>query len=880
MSLVAGTKLGPYEILAPLGAGGMGEVYRAQDTRLDRTVAIKVLPCEFAASTEARQRFEREARAVSSLNHPHICALYDIGRQDETDFLVMEYLEGETLADRLAKGALPLEEALRLAIQVAGALDAAHRHGVVHRDLKPGNVMLTRSGGKLLDFGLAKMGQAAPPVEGSLAATLTRPLTAHGTILGTFQYMAPEQLEGQEADARTDIFAFGAVLYEMLTGRRAFEGRSQASLISAIMSSDPPPISTLQPASKGTPPSALDHVVRTCLKKNPEDRFQTAHDVMLQLQWVTEMEPGHAPRSERPRTWPHWLLSAGLFIAALAFAVAWYRRPAVEVHSVRFTLDPPDNASFPPYPGFVAVSPDGLRIAFVAAGEGKNLLWVRALDTLAVRSLPGSEGASSPFWSPDSRFIGFFADRKLKKIEASGGPAIILCDAASPAPFGLGGAWNQDGTIVFAQTGGLFHRVSAAGGVAVPLASIAAGERQQVSFPSFLPGGRHLVHTGTVDVSGSMGTFITLLDTKESRRLFQPSRGAAYSHRHLLFLRAGNLMAMPFDVKRLEPAGSAVPLAEMVDTFSVSENGVLVYRTGSVGGFGKQLTWYDRSGKQKQPLGKMAGYFTLRLSPDEKRLAVQIYDTQTLGDIWVFDLTRAIPTRLTFDPSNDHHPVWSPDGIRIVWASNRPARSGSGGTSNLYIKNSGGTGDDELLLKSETNKRPTDWSRDGRFILYENEDPKTKTDLYVYPMLGDRRPFPFLNSEFNEAQARFSPDSRWVAYVSDESGAPQVYVQAFPRGTAKYQISDAGGEEPQWRGDGKEIFYISAGKLMAVAIKATGSTLEPALPRPLFDARISRAVWNGNYAVRADGQSFLVNSLGVASASPLTVVLNWSAGLK
>jgi Tol biopolymer transport system component len=886
MTIAAGTQLGPYKVLAPLGSGGMGEVYKARDTRLGRTVAIKVLPQLLPASPEARQRFEREAKMISQLSHPHICALYDVGREGETEYLVMEYLEGETLSERLAKGALPLEQALRYGVEIAGALDRAHRSGIVHRDLKPGNVMLTKSGLKLLDFGLAKVFGPAPPASILTALPTETPLTEKGTILGTVQYMAPEQLEGKEADERTDIFALGAVLYEMATARRAFFGTSQASLIGAILHTEPQPISEIDPM---TPP-ALDRVVKTCLAKDPEDRWQSAHDVASQLQWIAEGSRAGVPvppiTRRRSRERLAWLLAGVSLAAAVMTAVVHFRQVPVEARPARFLLLPPEQTTLGLGPAApqAALSPDGHYLAVAATDtttDRKAHLWVRPLDALAAQKLAGTEGATLPFWSPDSRFIGFFAQGKLKKIDANGVALQTLCDA----PVGNGGTWSREGVIVFAPNrAGALVRVSSAGGI--PAAATALDRRRQEighAWPQFLPDGRHFLYLALSGQRENRGLYVDSLASEGSRRVLKTDLRAAYSPGYLLFVQQGTLMAQRFNPDRLQLSGEPVAVAEGVaynsfngrDTFTVSENGVLVYRTGRPGGLPtSELVWFDRGGKRVGSVEGLGMYLGPALSPDGKRIAVQRLDPQTgTFDIWLVDLAHSTLLRLTFGSSNQTHPVWSPDGGRIVFASDRS------GASNLYQKSSSGAGSEELLLGSDTSKYVTDWSPDGRFIAYEKQDPRTGLDLWLLPLFGDRKPIPFLQTEFNEGQGQFSPDGRWMAYVSDESGRREVYVQTFPASGGKWQISDSGGTYPRWRRDGKELFYIASDlKLMAVAVQ-TDSTLLAGRPQALFEPRFFQAMIP--YTVSADSQRFLVNTpIEEDNSSSMTVVLNWMAALK
>ncbi len=891
MALPPGTRLGPYQILDLIGAGGMGEVYRGKDTRLDRDVAIKVLPAHLAANAEFRQRLEREARAVAALNHPHICALYDIGshrpeggsQEAGVDFLVLEYLEGATLAARLEKGPLPVDQALRCAIQVADALDKAHRKGFTHRDLKPGNIMLTKSGAKLLDFGLAKAAAtAAPAVNLSAMPTEGAPLTVAGAILGTIQYMSPEQVEGRDADARSDIFAFGAVLYEMTTGKKAFPGKSHTSVIAAILDADPPPIQTVQPAS----PAALERAVRTCLAKDPDQRWQSAHDLMRELEWIAEGDaaaPAHR-RVAHPRV--AGAVAAVATLIAMLLAVAYFRRPAMEAPVLKLSVLPPEKASFGDP---VVISPDGRRLVFAAAVEGRSQLWVRSLDSLSPQPLPGTGGGIFPFWSPDSRYLGFFAEGKLRRIEVSGGPPQTLCDAF----LGTGGAWNRDGVILFApnRTGPLM-RVSAAGGQAAPFTTLDPSVQETGHrWPLFLPDGKHYLYIGRGPQAEHHAVYAASLDSKNRKRLLAAESMVAYAPPHgdrqalLLFVRQGSLMAQPFDAGGLELRGEARPIAERVapglqfgfHAFSVSDNGVLAYRTGSSAAV--QPTWFDRSGKLLGPVGQPGLVLNVSLSPDGKRIAETRGDPGGGLDIWLRDVARGAASRFTFEPTQERFPVWSPDGSRIAYASDRE------GVTNLYQKSSSGAGTEELLLKTPEQKYPSDWSADGRFLLFDTVGTKTARDLWLLPLTGDRAqrapPVPFLQTPFSELQGQFSPGPegapRWIAYTSNETLREEVFVQTFPASGAKWMVSTNGGREPRWRRDGKELFYLAPDrKLMSVDVKL-GATFEAGVPRALFEIRPPSVSLSSNYyAVTADGQRFLVAQLAEESAgAPITVVMNW-----
>jgi Tol biopolymer transport system component len=883
-----GAKLGPYEILSPLGAGGMGEVYRAKDTRLDRDVAIKLLPGHLSRSPEFKQRLEREAKAISQLAHPHICTLHDVGTHDGSDYLVMELLEGETLAQRLSKGALPIDQVLRHGIEIASALDAAHRKGIVHRDLKPGNVMLTKGGAKLLDFGLAK--SASVLESDPSAVTVTQPLTGKGTIVGTFQYMAPEQLEGAEADARTDIFAFGAVLYEMATGKRAFEGHSRASLIASIMSSQPRPISQLQPM---TPP-ALDHLVRLCLAKDPEDRIQTAHDVKLQLDWIAGAgSQAGAPvvmtvRRKR-RQWFAWS-AAVLFATLAAFqAVESFLAASTAPGVVRAFVPAPEKSKFvfmgqgPGGSGPVAMSPDGTQLVFTARGEGgAERLYLRPLDSLTARPLPGTDGARYPFWSYDSKTIGFFAGGKLKKIDAAGGPAVALCNAGS----GRGGTWNRDGLILFTpESQGPIHRVSSAGGESTPVTVPKEGDETH-RWPFFLPDGRHFLYfirvKGGASFSEKNVVMLGSLDGKTNEPLVHVSSNAVYASGHILFVRDGTLMAQPFDPSRLQLTGGAFPIAEQIlfdagytrAIFSVSQNGVLAFQAGSATA-GSQLVWFDREGKEVGTLGEPAQYESLRLSPDGQTVAVGITDAKSgQANLWTIDVARGLRTRFTFAAGYDENPVWSPDGSRLVFDSDRTGRR------DLYQKSVSGVGNEELMLSLESNDLPMDWSSDGRWIIFASRSPQQpKADLWALETSGDRKPVPILQTPFDENDARFSPDGRWIAYASDESGQEEVYVAPFPGPGRKWQISAAGGSLPLWNRDGKEIFYEAADeKVTSVEVSADESGFRVGQAKALFQLQLSGG--GASYDVTPDGRRFLVKrGLASESESPLTVVVNWPAEL-
>ncbi|MGH9657673.1 MAG: protein kinase domain-containing protein, partial [Bryobacteraceae bacterium] len=812
--------------------------------RLNRTVAIKILPSHLAQRPQLRERFEREARAVSSMNHPHICNLHDIGVQDGIHYMVMEFLLGESLEARLERGGpLTVEQLLQYASEIADALDHAHRQGVIHRDLKPANIMLTRDGTKLLDFGLAKLPDETLANAAGFAnvPTKTNNLTTPGTILGTVQYMSPEQLEGREADARSDIFSFGSVMYEAMTGRKAFEAANYATMVTAIMSTNPPSITTLQPA---TPP-ALNRVVKRCLAKNPEDRWQTARDLASELAWIADPagESGSVISMTAPARRPvRWMLFAGLAVAlAVALAVLYVRKPVVNTAPLQFVLPQAERTTYSGLAaavGPIAVSPDGRRVAFVAnSPDGRGVLTVRPLGSLADVALAGTEGATCPFWSPDGSEVAFFADGKLKKVPASGGAIQTLCDAGRSG----GGTWNQDGVIVFARGpyDGLY-RVPSAGGVPVPITTLDAGRGETAHrWPQFLPDGRHFLYVVQTTGQGRPGVEVAALNRAGPKRLVNIYSNAMLAgSEYVLFVRDRSLMAQPLDTSALELRGEPFLVADRVaydpefgvGDFSVSGNGVLAYRAGDRIP-ATQLVWVDRVGREVGAMGSPGQYRSPRISPDERRIAVERSDA-SLGTpgVWIHDLDRNMWARLTFEAANLSSPIWSPDGKRVVYAS---AAQGAAGRDlyNLFEKAASGAGTETLLLKTETSKFATDWSKDGRFIAYETRVSKTGWDIWILPLEGDRNPFPFVNTQADERLAQFSPDGKWIAYTSTDFGRVEVYTQSFsgvaspsPAGPGgKRQISAKGGFGPRWRADGKELFFIGGeGKLMAVSVESKG----------------------------------------------------------
>ena len=923
MALPAGAQLGVYEIVALVGAGGMGEVYRARDTRLDRTVAIKVLPSQFAADPQLRDRFDREARAISSLNHPHICALYDVGEAviapspespaaagHTIRFLVLEYLDGETVAERLGRaGPLVAAEALQIAIGICDALDRAHRSGTVHRDLKPANVMLTKSGAKLLDFGLAK--SAAPVVAASgLSMLPTTPpnLTAQGTILGTFQYMAPEQVEGLEADARTDIFAFGALLFEMLTGRTAFEGKTRASLLGAILKDEPPRVSTVQPLA----PHAIDRIVSTCLAKDPDDRYQTARDLLRDLRWVASgSSEDVAPRTvvaPRRSNRLAWLVAAAGGVALAAAAAVSFRSAGgtvPEAGAVQFTIAAPQNSTFGGVSSAatgiatqVSVSPDGRYVVFVAgSSENAYRIWLRPVGTLVAAPIAGTEQGAFPFWSPDSRFIAFFASGKLRKVAIAGGPPTVLCDLNTRGS-ALGGTWSRDNVIVFSpgSVGAGLSRVSSAGGIPTEVTRLdpATGESNH-RWPYFLPDGRHFIYTASTGIccpaAKPAKIRVASLDSAEPAvTLFEVESAVTYASGHLLFARDDTLMAQPFDPRTRQPSGDAFPLAEHISTegsrygsFSASNNGVLAY--GRALPADQRLTWVDRAGRTPSPVSDAspntgAGAISFALSRDDRQVAIALTSGSPQNrDVFIIDVSRGVRTRLTTDPGSDSSPVWAPDGSRIAFEAVRE------GKVSLRQKRVSGTGDEEVLLEGSTatfsTAAPSSWSSDGRFIAYTN-GAGPLADVWILPLSGERHPFPLAQTTFAETSGMFSPDGRWIVYSSDEGGQRDVYAQPFPATGARYPVSKGGGSHPVWRADSKELFFIRGADamLMAMPIPATPQW-DPGEPRPLFITTVRPARPGQQYAVTKDGNRFLMNSrIQDTVVQPLTVVINWTATIQ
>jgi Tol biopolymer transport system component len=879
--------LDPTRLLDRWARAGWGEVYRARDTRLDRTVAIKILPAQLSSDSARKQRFEREAKTISSLNHPHICVLHDIGHQDGIDYLVMECVEGETLAKRLEKGPLPVDQVLKFGAQIADALDKAHRSGVVHRDLKPANIMLTPAGAKLLDFGLAK-----PVAPLTSAATLTAtpakqsPATEQGTIVGTFQYMSPEQIEGKELDGRSDLFSLGAVLYEMLTGQRAFQGKSQLSVASAILEKEPVPISTVKPM---TPP-ALDHAILRCLAKDSEERWQTARDLALELKWIAELGSqvtltlSSAAKGVRGRRGEVLLWGvASLILATTTAFVVWNLKPSPPRRVTRtvITLPPGQRLAAFDQPG-VALSPDDTHLAYVAIqGSTQQQLYLRAMDSLDARAVPGTEGATAPFFSPDGQWLGFFSGNKLKKVPVGGGPVQTLGDAVQPR----GGSWSNQGMIAFATTGFSFLRqLSVDGGVPLPLTRLEKGEGSH-RWPEYLLGGKAVLFSAGASAGNWLSARVTAqsVGTGERRDLTQMGTQPRYSPSgHVVYAQGGNLMAAPFDPQRLAITGAAVPVVEGVlqssftgaVQYSISAAGSLIYVPGSVQASQRTMVWVGRNGAEQSLPAPAHAYRAPRLSPDGRRVAVGIEELE--AQVWLYDASREALTRFTLEGNSNLNPIWTPDGKRIAFQSTKE------GPQNIFWQLADGNGGAERLTTSDYLNSPTSWSPDGRLLAYFEVNPTTGWDIWVLN-LSDRKARPFLRTPFNESVPRFSPDGHWIAYISNESGRFELYVQPYPGPGGKWQISTEGGTEPAWNPNGRELFYRSGNKMMAVDI-ATQPSFSAGKPRVLFEGRYEPTPATfPNYDVSRDGQRFLMlkpSEQEAAGQREINVVLNWSEELK
>jgi len=888
VTLSPGSRLGPYEIVGPLGAGGMGEVYRAKDTRLGREVAVKVLPEHLSESSEVRARFEREARTVSSLNHPHICTLHDVGREGSTDYLVMELVEGETLADRLERGPLPVPEVLRLGIQIADGLDRAHRAGVVHRDLKPGNVMLTRQGAKLMDFGLARAMGVAGALGGSGASlagmtqspTMAQPLTAQGSLLGTFQYMSPEQMEGREADPRSDLWALGCVLYEMATGRKAFAGKSQASLIGAIMNAEPPPMAEIAPLA----PPALERLVRACLTKDPEERIQTAHDVRLQLEWIRDAGsqagvPAPVAARRRGREQLAWALAAvGLAAAGLLLYLRLTASAADE--SFQLSILPPAGTQLSAYASLINISPDGRSIVLAAEGETGSHAYLRPLESevakpLAEGNVPtagsGAFVGGASFWSPDSRSLGYTTlAGKMKKIGVEGGEPTTICNLK----WARGADWGSQDQIVFAPAPeGPLYAVPAAGGEPVQITSLDA-TRHQTShrFPSFLPDGEHFVFVALPGGPDGMEIFAGSLKSKTVKRVLTADSAAVYAEPgYLLYAREGKIVAQPFDAGRLEVSGAAVAIADAPPSTnldaepvaSASDNRRLVFlRSGTRS---TRLEWFDGTGVVRGTIPLPSGAWRMfALSPDQRMAAVM-----SGTELWLVDLARSIPTRFADTSSKEANVAWFKDSRRFAFSSNKTGRA------EIYLGSTAATGEPELVPTTEAQfKTVWDITPDSRTLLFGVLGDNNTWDLWIRLLGEDEKPKVYQAGPGQELRARLSPDGRWLAYQSDDSGKAEVYVQSFPVPGRKIRISVDGGENPIWTRGGKELLYGNRDTIMSVPINA-GADLEPGAPHPLLT--VPEGITGGDFT--ADGERFLVTA-GPDVQRDIRVILNWTALLK
>jgi Tol biopolymer transport system component len=913
MALSSGTRLGPYEIQSAIGAGGMGEVYLARDTRLDRTVAVKILPSHLSESTEAKQRFEREARTISSLNHPNICTLHDVGSQDGTSYLVMEYVQGETLETRLQKGPLPLKQALECGIQICDALEKAHRAGIVHRDLKPGNIMLTASGTKLLDFGLAKpvaavlgaqsltdkasnrgnLTPSTPTMNISMLSASPAVLTQQGTIVGTFQYMAPEVVQGRDADARSDIFSFGCVLYEMVTGRRAFEGKSQLSVLTAILEKDPEPLATVQP----TTPPALDYAVQTCLEKNPDNRFQTAHDVKLQLAWIAKSgsqvgAPAIAPAKATRRSLGFALLAVVL-LAVVALAAAFWSSPRKQ-RVLRTNILPPQGTQFETLyrNGPPALSPDGKRLAFVAQQDGKNSIWIRSLDKLEATPLRDTEEAFFPFWSPDGNTIAFFMRGKLWRLDLNGGSPATICEA----PQGRGGSWGRSDVIVFAPfTSGPVAEVSASGGTPRPVTKTPSNTPViSDRWPILLPDGKHFLYlhspNGTAD--GQNEIRFASLDGGEERLLI---RGRVYTFQYasgwLLADRDGSLQAWKFDPSSGKLSSESVSLAEKIasdditalSVFSVSQQDLLLYQQGT-GATGDRHVWFDSAGKQIAQLSDPAVYGATRISPDGSRIATTMVNAMGnkggASPLWLWDLKGGTRAPLSADTDYVDDLVWSADGRTIFF----DVFESGGDHKVLRSLPADGSQPEQTLINSDNDRVPVDVTADGKWLLYEERPRNTATTdavLKALPLVKDAQDFTVLTSVARDSNARLiSGKNDWLAYQSNQSGRSEIYLTRFPRPGAKYQVSQSGGAQPVWSRDGKLLFYLDgANRMTSVMIETTTDAVKIGTPKTLFSTGIRHSIPVDAYDVARDGRFLVVNSI-TESTAPVVLVTNWDTELK
>jgi Tol biopolymer transport system component len=879
-------KISSYEVVEKIGAGGMGEVFRAHDTKLGRDVALKILPESFVHDTERLARFDREAKVLASLNHPNIAAIYGLEDAESKKFLVLELVDGEDLAKRLDRGALPVEEALETGRQITEALETAHEQGIVHRDLKPGNVIATAGGVvKVLDFGLAK----AFDIEASDSQDISQSPTmlgsgdtAPGVILGTAAYMSPEQARGKPIDKRADIFAFGSVLMEMLTGKQCFTGETVSDTLAAVLRAEP--------AWDGLPkdtPNAIRTLLRRCLEKDPRIRLRDIGEVRIVIERVLAGKDesvvagtAQAQTASTARSKISWLSVVPYVLLILAVTLAFVRGRGDQPEILRASILPPEDTPFDLrgyHPGPAVISPDGQKIVFAARGKDGTLLYVRFLDESEPHAVPGTEGAGYPFWSSDSRSIGFFADAKLKRVEVSGAPPVTLCDAAG----GKGGTWSPDDVIVFApsfNTG--IHKITATGGDPVEITEVHLDKGENSHrFPEFLPDGKHFIYlarSAGAGQRGQVGTAIRVasVDGDVDNVLMPSISNAIYACEHVLFLREDVLMARPFDADKIEFTGDAFPVAHQVryipgaarGIFSASADGKLLYQAGASMP-GNQLVWVDLEGNEISRMGDPAEHDMLSLSNDGTRVAVEVYDEiGGTADVWIYEIDRGIRTRFTFDPASDNRPVWSPDGNEIIFTSSRGAHS------DLYRKSIGGSGTEELILQSDYDKWPTDWSSDGHYILYDKTSETQSIDIWAMPLEDGDEPFAVLATKHTEFDARFSPDGRWVSYTSNESGKPEVYVRPFPGPGRRWQVSSDGGAAARWRPDDAKLFFQSMdGSVHVAEVDAHGDTFRVGRVEKLFETTLTP-----DYQVSKDGtQLLLIEETDVHHLTPLTLVLNW-----
>ncbi len=900
-----GQTIAQYKILEKLGEGGMGVVYKAQDTKLDRFVALKFLPPHMAASEQDKARFIQEAKSAAALNHPNVCSIIDIREHEGQMFIVMEFVDGRTLMEK--KSSLALKQAIDIGIQIADGLAVAHEKGIIHRDIKPENIMVRKDGiVQIMDFGLAKLAG-------------TSRLTKLGSTVGTLGYMSPEQVQGLEADHRSDIFSLGVLLYEMIAGRSPFNGEHESAILYEIVNVDVPPMVSVKPELD----PSLDAIVLECLEKDPSERYQSVAEVAKELRrFKRESSRSRAsriiPAAQSPaaskigvsRSVPGvsvpllatitgsrlWIVVAAL---SLASAVMLLFFPDLspfteESRVVRAYIEQPDDHHFSNAfgGGQIAVSPDGKMIAFIASdSSGSTSLWTRRIDALQSTELQGTQGAAFPFWSPDNRFIGFFTNNKLKRVERTGGPPFTICDVVTPR----GASWGKDGKIVLPvdQITGL-SVVPESGGIPVPVTELDTVRKEQTHrYPYFLPDGKHFLYFARTTASGSGSALdaicVATVDGSLNKRLLTGISNVAYANGYLLYMRENALMAHAFDPGSLELEGDPIPIAESVDfstrysvaSFSVSQNGVLVY-LGTSAGSVPELALFDMQGKKKTSFGQPEIFVTAQLSPDMSTIAMDLYEISARNaDIWLLDIARGVKTRFTFDGSVDAYPVWSPDGKRIAFATNRNGRY------DLFEKNVDGAADEKLIFASPFLKSPNDWSSDGKYLLYTNNgDQESKADLYVVPMFGDRVPFPFVQTEFSEAAGVFSPDGKWVAYQSNESGRNEIYVRPFPGPGAKWQVSNNGGVAPRWKNSGREIFYLNRSKVMSAEVNGHGQSFTVGAVREYFDptsvSGVNIQLGNGTFRdISPDGRSILLSvSKGRLATAPLTLVMNWQKAIQ